>query len=70
VAGIYGNAQGGSRGAVIAGLIYGFLLIVGSAFLFTIFDYAAYGAAGVGHDCLDVMVLMTILKQPYIGIAI
>lgn len=70
VAGIYGNATGGLRGAIIAGFTYGFLLIFGSGFVFTIFDYAAYGAAGVGHDTIDVMVLITILKQPYIGIGI
>lgn len=69
VAGIYGNANGGRRGAVIAGLLYGFILIFGSGLLFTIFDYAAYGAAGVGHDCVDVMVVMGLLKLPYIGIA-
>lgn len=70
VAGIYGNATGGRRGAMIAGFIYGFLLILGSGFIFTIFDYAAYGAAGVGHDTIDVMVIISILKQPYIGIGI
>lgn len=70
VAGIFGNANGGRRGAVIAGLLYGFILIFGSALLFTIFDYAAYGAAGVGHDCVDVMAVMGVLKVPYIGIAV
>lgn len=70
VAGIYGNATGGLRGAIIAGFTYGFLLIFGSGFVFKIFDYAAYGAAGVGHDTIDVMVLITILKQPYVGIGI
>lgn len=70
VAGIFGNARGGTRGAIVAGFVYGFLLIFGSAFLFTIFDYAAYGAAGVGHDCLDVMVVMGIMKYPYVGIGI
>lgn len=70
VAGIFGNARGGTRGAVISGFVYGFLLIVGSGFLFTIFDYAAYGASGVGHDCLDVMVVMTAMKNPYVGIVI
>lgn len=70
VAGIFGNANGGRRGAVIAGLLYGFILIFGSALLFTIFDYAAYGAAGVGHDCVDVMAVMGVLKAPYIGIAV
>lgn len=70
VAGILGNATGGRRGAVIAGLLYGFMLIFGSAFLFTLFDFAAYGAAGVGHDCIDVMVVLTIMKQPYVGMGI
>lgn len=70
VAGIYGNATGGRRGAIIAGFIYGFLLIFVSGFVFTIFDYAAYGAGGVGHDTMDVMVIISILKQPYIGIGI
>lgn len=67
VAGILGNATGGRRGAVIAGFIYGFMLIFGSALLFTMFDFAAYGATGVGHDCIDVMVVMMIMKQPLIG---
>ncbi len=70
VAGIFGNARGGTRGAVVAGFVYGFILIFASAFLFTIFDYAAYGAAGVGHDCVDVMVVMTLMKNAYIGIAV
>jgi len=70
VAGIMGNATGGRRGAIISGSIYGFLLIFGSGFLYMLFDFSAYGAAGVGHDCVDVMVLMSIMKQPYIGIVI
>lgn len=70
VAGILGNANGGRRGAIIAGFVYGFMLILGSGFLFTIFDYAAYGAAGVGHDCIDVMVVMWLLKNPIIGIVV
>lgn len=70
VAGIYGNATGGLRGSIISGFVYGFLLILGSGFLFTIFDYAAYGAEGVGHDTIDVMVIMTILNKPYVGIGI
>jgi len=70
VAGIMGNATGGRRGAVVSGLIYGFLLIFGSGFLYTLYDFSAYGASGVGHDCIDVMVLMGIMKHPYIGIGI
>lgn len=70
VAGIFGNAKGGLRGAIISGLLYGFILIFASGFIFTIFDYATYGAAGVGHDCVDVMFIMGIMKNPYLGIAI
>ncbi len=70
VAGIFGNARGGIRGAVISGFLYGFILIFASGFLFTIFDYAAYGAAGVGHDCVDVMAVMVLLKYPYVGIIV
>jgi len=70
VAGILGNANGGRRGAIIGGFLYGFMLIFLSGFLFTIFDYAAFGAAGVGHDCIDVMVVMGLLINPYIGTAI
>lgn len=70
VAGIFGNATGGRRGAAIAGFIYGFLLIFGSAFLYTLFDFAAYGVSGVGHDTIDIMVSLTILRNPFIGIGI
>ena len=70
VAGIMGNATGGRRGAMISGFIYGFLLIFGSAALFGLFDFAAFGAKGVGFDCIDVMVVLAILKQPYVGMGI
>lgn len=70
VAGIFGNARGGRRGAIISGLLYGFILILGSGFIFTIFDYTKYGAAGVGHDCIDVMALILLLKNFYIGLIV
>ena len=46
------------------------MLIFGSGFTYTLFDFAKYGAAGVGHDCIDAMVILMALKNPYIGIAI
>lgn len=70
VAGIFGNATGGRRGAVISGFIYGFMLIFGSAFVSSIVNLAAYGATGVGIDCLDMMAIIAIMKQPYIGIGV
>jgi len=67
VAGIFGNAKGGRRGAVIAGFVYGFLLIFGTAFLSTIYDFASFGAAGIGHDCIDAMAILTAFKLPIVG---
>lgn len=70
IAGIMGNATGGRRGSIISGFIYGFLLIFLSGLLYTMFDFASVGAGGVGHDCIDIMVLMMLLKKPYVGIPI
>lgn len=69
VAGIFGNAKGGRIGAMVAGFVYGLELIVFSGFTYMFFDhFAAVGAEGTGHDCVDAMALMTAMKQPIIGI--
>lgn len=70
VAGIFGNATGGRRGAIISGLFYGFSLVFCAGFISTIYDFAQYGAAGVGHDCIDVMLFMFAMKQPAIGLGL
>lgn len=70
VAGILGNATGGRRGAIISGFIYGFLLIFLSAWLSTMFDFSAYGVVGVGHDCIDAIIVTILLSNPIFGIAI
>lgn len=70
VAGIFGNVTGGRRGAVISGFLYGFFLIFFAGFVSTLYDFAAYGAEGVGHDCIDVMAFLTVMKQPVFGIAV
>jgi ascorbate PTS system EIIC component len=70
VAGIFGNARGGRRGAMIAGFVYGFLLIFGTAVVSVLYDFAAFGSKGVGHDCLDAMGILTIFKIPVIGIIV
>lgn len=71
VAGIMGNAQGGRRGAIASGFSYGFILIFLSGFTYMFFDhFAAVGAEGVGHDCVDAMVTMLAFKNPIIGIII
>lgn len=69
VAGIFGNAKGGRIGAMVAGFVYGLELILFSAFTYNLFGhFAAVGAEGTGHDCIDAMALMTVMKQPIVGI--
>jgi len=71
VAGIFGNALGGRRGAVAAGFSYGFILIFLSGATYKIFDsFSAIGIEGVGHDCVDAMLTMIAFKNPWVGIII
>lgn len=71
VAGIMGNATGGRRGAVVAGFMYGFILIFLSGFTYSLFGhFASVGAEGVGHDCVDAMVTMVAFINPYVGMVI
>lgn len=69
VAGIFGNAMGGRIGAMVSGFVYGLELILFSGFTYSLFGhFAAVGAEGTGHDCVDAMALMTGLKVPAVGI--
>ena len=71
VAGIFGNALGGRRGAIAAGFSYGFILIFLSGFTYWLFSgFSDIGIEGVGHDCVDAMVTMVAFQNPFIGIAI
>lgn len=71
VAGIMGNALGGRRGALVSGFAYGFILIFLSGFTYHLFGhFAAVGAEGVGHDCVDAMVTMLVFQNPIIGIVV
>jgi len=71
VAGIFGNALGGRRGAIAAGFSYGFILIFLSGATYFMFDhFRAIGIEGVGHDCVDAMVAMIAFRNPWVGIAV
>lgn len=67
VAGIFGNARGGVRGASIAGAVYGFLLIFSSGLFTTIVNLTSFGVKGVGYDCTDAVVVGLLLKTPIVG---
>lgn len=68
VAGIFGNARGGIRGASVAGVVYGFLLIFTSAIFAKLVNLTQYGVKGVGLDCTDAVAVGLLLKNPVIGI--
>lgn len=71
VAGIMGNALGGRRGAMVSGFSYGFILIFLSGLTYRVFEhFAAVGAEGTGHDCVDAMLTMLAFKNVYLGMAI
>lgn len=71
VAGIFGNAQGGRRGAMVAGFVYGFELIFLSGFTYKLFGhFASVGAEGTGQDCIDAMASMVALKSVWVGVII
>ena len=56
---------------MIAGFVYGFELIFLSGLTYQIFGhFAAVGAEGTGHDCIDAMMLMLAMKNVWIGIAV
>ena len=66
-----GNALGGRIGAMVSGFVYGVELILFSGFTYMLFGrFAAVGAEGTGHDCIDAMALMTLMKSPVVGILI
>lgn len=56
---------------MVSGFVYGVELILFSGFTYKLFDhFAAVGAEGTGHDCIDAMALMSIMKSPIAGIII
>lgn len=67
VAGIFGNSLGGSRGAIVSGFIYGFLLIFLSGAVHHIVDFSLVGVVGVGYDTIDMMVVTLLFLNPIVG---
>lgn len=71
IAGIMGNSKGGRVGATVAGFIYGLELILLSGFTYWLFNhFATVGAEGTSHDCIDAMLLITLMKNPIVSIVI
>jgi len=62
IAGIFGNALGGRRGAMISGLVYGLILTVPVALFYPLFGLEVYGVEGLAFLVPDGIVVMTLIK--------
>lgn len=61
VAGIFGNALGGRRGAIISGFVYGLFLSIPVALFFPLYGLAEYGVTGVAFLVSDGIAALTIM---------
>jgi PTS system ascorbate-specific IIC component len=61
VAGIFGNALGGRRGAMISGFVYGLFLSIPVALFFPLFGLAEYGVTGVAFLVSDGIAALSIM---------
>lgn len=61
VAGIFGNALGGRRGAMISGFVYGLFLSIPVALFFPLYGLAEYGVTGVAFLVSDGIAALTIM---------
>lgn len=60
--GIFGNAVGGRRGAVIAGFVYGLILTIPVALFYPLYDLPKYGVTGVAMLVPDGLAVLAIIK--------
>ncbi|TKI67669.1 PTS ascorbate transporter subunit IIC [Lysinibacillus mangiferihumi] len=61
-AGIFGNALGGRRGAMISGVVYGLVLTIPVALFYPLFGLEVYGISGVALLVPDAIIVLTLLK--------
>lgn len=62
MAGIFGNALGGRRGAMISGAVYGIILTVPVALFYPLFGLQVYGVEGLALLVPDVIIVMGLMK--------
>lgn len=61
-AGIFGNALGGRRGAMISGVVYGLILTIPVALFYPLFGLEVYGVSGIALLVPDAIIVLTLLK--------
>lgn len=73
VAGIFGNALGGRRGAMVSGFVYGLFLTIPVALFYPLYELAGYGIYGVAFLVSDGIAALSLIKVffelgiPYVG---
>lgn len=70
MAGILGNAIGGFRGSVAAGLVQGFLTPFSVGLTYELLNYGAYGVEGLAISVSDPIIGALLLRSPWIGLAV
>ena len=61
-AGVLGNKLGGMRGAVVAGLILGFVFSILPVLFFNMVDLSGYGISGLWFASTDAIVVLVIIR--------
>lgn len=62
VAGIFGNALGGRRGAALSGFVYGLVLTVPVALFYPVFGLEEYGVTGIAFLVPDGIIVLTLVS--------
>ncbi|WP_164667875.1 PTS ascorbate transporter subunit IIC [Virgibacillus doumboii] len=62
MAGIFGNALGGRRGAVVSGIVYGLILTIPVALFYPLFGLETYGVEGLAFLVPDGIIVLALIK--------
>lgn len=62
IAGIFGNALGGRRGAIVSGVIYGLVLTIPVALFFPLYGLETYGVTGIALLLSDALIVLSGVK--------
>ncbi|WP_182201525.1 PTS ascorbate transporter subunit IIC [Paraliobacillus salinarum] len=61
-AGIFGNALGGRRGAIISGFVYGLIMTIPVALFYPLFNLQEYGISGIAFLVPDGIIVLSLIK--------
>lgn len=61
-AGVFGNARGGRRGAILSGFIFGLTWTLLIGFTYTLLDLSVYGISGLGFASSDAIIVSSIMR--------